>query len=402
MGRDIGTKKMYQVRSGDFILSGIDARNGAFGIVPSELDGAVVTNDFWYFDVTEETISTDLFLALTQTSWFDHICRLGSDGTTQRIRLQKDKFFNQTITLPLVEDQPGILKRLQSFKNSGSELAAEIGKQKTLLAKYRQAILQDAVEGKLTEDWRQKKTDVEPASELLKRIVAEKEELVKQEKIRKQKPLPEIKPGEIPFEIPGTWQWCRLGDVCYGFQYGTSRKSKKTGKVPVLRMGNIQNGFIDWDDLVYSNSDDEIDKFNLVPDDLLFNRTNSRELVGKTGLYRGERQSIYAGYLVRFHMAGKILAEYANAVLNSTLHSEWCAKVKTDAIGQSNINATKLSLFAFPLPPITEQQAIVRRIETKFALCDALEVQIKASAQTAETLSAAILQELFDQNGGAQ
>ncbi len=74
---------MYEVKAGDFILSGIDARNGAFGIVPKELDGAVVTNDFWYFEIDESIISKYLFLELTATSWFDDICKKGSDGTTQ-------------------------------------------------------------------------------------------------------------------------------------------------------------------------------------------------------------------------------------------------------------------------------------------------------------------------------
>lgn len=82
--------KMYKVNEGDFILSGIDARNGAFGIVPKELDGAIVTNDFWYFDIDEDVVDKHFFLELTTTQWFDEICRKGSDGTTQRIRLQKN------------------------------------------------------------------------------------------------------------------------------------------------------------------------------------------------------------------------------------------------------------------------------------------------------------------------
>jgi hypothetical protein len=84
--------KMYEVKSGDFIISGIDARNGAFGIIPKELDGAIVTNDFWYFEIDESIISKKLFLELTATTWFDEICTRGSDGTTNRVRLQKNKF----------------------------------------------------------------------------------------------------------------------------------------------------------------------------------------------------------------------------------------------------------------------------------------------------------------------
>ena len=83
---------MYEVHKGDFILSGIDARNGAFGIVPEELNKAIVTNDFWYFKLDENIVNKYFFLELTATSWFDDICKKGSDGTTQRIRLKKINF----------------------------------------------------------------------------------------------------------------------------------------------------------------------------------------------------------------------------------------------------------------------------------------------------------------------
>ena len=134
-GNEIRAKRMYEVKSGDFILSGIDARNGAFGIVPPELDGAVVTNDFWYFDVNTDVILKELFLALTRTKWFDHICRVGSDGTTQRIRLQKDKFFNQKIDLPRIEEQPGLLSKFESYEMTNACIRDKINKQKALLSK---------------------------------------------------------------------------------------------------------------------------------------------------------------------------------------------------------------------------------------------------------------------------
>src|ERR671933_1883143 len=97
LGSAIGTKTMYRVSAGQFILSGIDARNGAFGIVPEELDGAVVTNDFWYFEIDRTIISKDYFLYLTSTPLFAEIVRKASDGTTNRVRLQADKFYNYQI-----------------------------------------------------------------------------------------------------------------------------------------------------------------------------------------------------------------------------------------------------------------------------------------------------------------
>jgi type I restriction enzyme, S subunit len=388
---------MFEVKAGDFILSGIDARNGAFGIIPPELDGAIVTNDFWYFNIAEQIVDKHFFLELTSTQWFDEICRKGSDGTTQRIRLQKNKFFNQRIFLPNLQEQRAFISRFQHIKGKNHSLKEEFSHQQTLLKKLRQQILQEAIEGKLTADWRAQNPDVEPASELLARIQAEKVQLVKAKKISKQKPLPPISEEEKPFALPEGWVWCRLGIITYGFQYGTSSKSSKTGTAPVLRMGNIQNGKIIWDDLVYSYDDEEIKKYSLTIGDLLFNRTNSRELVGKTGLYKEDRQAIYAGYLVRFHMAGSISSDYTNFVMNSSLHAAWCREVKTDAIGQSNINATKLSMFRFPLPPLHEQNAIVAKVEKLLALCDQLEHEIRQNQGRAEQLMQAVLSEAFSQ-----
>lgn len=311
------------------------------------------------------------------------------------VALSVTKIKNIEIPLPSIERQTEIVTQFQSIMLEDSELKTELTHQQTLLKKLRQQILQEAIEGKLTKDWRADNPDMEPASELLKRIQAEKAQLIQDKKIKKQKPLPPISEDEKPFALPDGWAWCRLGEASYGFQYGTSSKSLEKGYVPVLRMGNIQNGKIIWDGLVYSSDVEDIEKFNLVEGDLLFNRTNSRELVGKTGLYKGDKKSIYAGYLVRFHTASEIDANYTNFVMNSPLHNEWCNEVKTDAIGQSNINATKLSNFRFPLSPLPEQKAIVAKVEKLLALCDQLESQITSNQSHANALMQAVLKEAF-------
>jgi type I restriction enzyme S subunit len=255
------------------------------------------------------------------------------------------------------------------------------------VAELKKAILQLAVMGKLVP---QDPND-QPASELLKEIEAEKARLVKEGQIKKQEPLPAIKEDEIPYALPQGWEWVRLGDIAEGFQYGTSSKSAKSGKIPVLRMGNIQNGSIDWENLAYTNSKMEKEQYALAEGDLLFNRTNSRELVGKTALFTDTRPAIFAGYLVRFSMLGKTHAHYANNVMQSTLHRTWCDANKSDAIGQSNINASKLRAFVFPLPPLAEQQRIVAKIDQLMALCDALEKQIGVATEKKTAILNAVL-----------
>ena len=184
-------------------------------------------------------------------------------------------------------------------------------------------------------------------------------------------PRDEIPDDEKPFDIPDSWEWVRVGDVCTNIQYGSSKKSASTGIVPVLRMGNIQNGKIDYRKLVYTSDEDEIRKYTLEVDDLLFNRTNSKELVGKVAIYKGEQSAIYAGYLVRLTPMN-ISADYLNYVMQSQYYWEYCQSVRSDAIGQSNINAEKLKCFVFPLPPLAEQKRIVAKLEELLPLCERL------------------------------
>ena len=229
----------------------------------------------------------------------------------------------------------------------------------------RQKILDLAIHGKLVP---QDPND-EPASVLLERIRAEKERLIKEGKIKKGKKSAKTsdKP-HYPYELPKGWVWCKLEDIAYDLMYGTSEKSSRLGKIPVLRMGNInREGGLDWKDLVYSNNEEDIEKFNLLHNDLLFNRTNSSEWVGKTAIYKGERPAIYAGYIIRLRTIF-VNADYINFVMNSQYHRNWCNDVKTDAVNQSNINAQKLSVFRVPLPPIEEQNRIVKEIKRWLSL----------------------------------
>ena len=156
--------------------------------------------------------------------------------------------------------------------------------------------------------------------------------------------------------MPEGWAWARIFALSEDLPYGTSKKSTSSGLIAVLRMGNIQSGEIDYTDIVYSSDTEDIKKYILKKNDLLFNRTNSAEWVGKTAIYRGNIPAIYAGYLIRVRTF--IDSEYLNVVMNSGYAKEYCNSVKTDGVNQSNINAQKLGYFLVPIPPIIEQRRI--------------------------------------------
>ena len=227
------------------------------------------------------------------------------------------------------------------------------------------SILQMAIQGKLVEQRPEDGT----GEELYQQIQNEKQALIKAGKIKREKPVSEIAKDEIPFEIPENWEWVSVGSVCINIQYGTSNKSSISGKTVVLRMGNIQNGRIVYDKLVYTSDETEIKKYQLEVDDLLFNRTNSKELVGKTAIYKGEIPAVFAGYLVRITPL-QMRSDFLNYVMQSQYYWNYCQIVRSDAIGQSNINAEKLKRFVFPLPPLAEQKRIVAKLEELLPLCE--------------------------------
>ena len=184
--------------------------------------------------------------------------------------------------------------------------------------------------------------------------------------------------------------------ICNSLKYGTAKKSVQDGDVAVLRMGNLQNGEIDWGSLVYSNDQDDIEKYSLKDGDVLFNRTNSAELVGKTSIYRGERPAIYAGYLIKLdYKRDKIIGDFFNYMLNSPKAKEYCNKVKTDGVNQSNINAKKIGAFEFDVPTIPEQQEIVRRLDNLLSREQSTVTACEEALTTIDTIKKSILARAF-------
>jgi type I restriction enzyme S subunit len=160
------------------------------------------------------------------------------------------------------------------------------------------------------------------------------------------------------------WTWTTLGELCEGVEYGTSAKSASEGRVPVLRMGNIQNGQFEWASLVYTDDDDEITKYLLKHNDVLFNRTNSPELVGKTAIYKSEMPAIFAGYLIRIRRNENLLdGDFLNYFLNSQIALDYGKTVVISSVNQANINGTKLKGYPIPAPSLQDQKIIVKKLD---------------------------------------
>lgn len=312
------------------------------------------------------TLSRYLFYFLRRIeSW------LSTQGTGSTFTaIGKQVLEELIIPIAPLREQCRIVAKLEKLLEKVEASQKRLERIPVILKRFRQSVLAAACSGRLTEDWR---GENDPENSY-NGIIAE----------------------GSPYDIPDRWVWVELRYLADGFQYGTSSKSSGQGKVAVLRMGNLQNGTIDWSDLKYSSDDEEIRKYRLKEGDVLFNRTNSPELVGKTSIYDGEREAIFAGYLIRIKYKKEFLnSDYLNYCLNTSRAKEWCNQVKTDGVSQSNINAQILSTFLVPLPPITEQQEIVRRVEAMFSLSDKIESRYKKAKAQVDKLAQSILAKAF-------
>lgn len=169
-------------------------------------------------------------------------------------------------------------------------------------------------------------------------------------------------------EYPNHWVVRPLGSLCIRIEYGTSAKTtegKSPTDVPVLRMGNIQGGRIDASNLKYLPEDHpEVKKLLLEEGDLLFNRTNSAELVGKSAVYHADLGAMtFASYLIRCKLAPGIEAEWVNLFINSFEGRRYIKSVTSQQVGQANVNSTKLAGFPIPVPPHEEQLRILDAVD---------------------------------------
>jgi type I restriction enzyme, S subunit len=262
------------------------------------------------------------------------------------------------------------------------------------IKQLRQTILNLAARGKLVP---QDPND-EPAAELLKRIAAERADLLKRRLIRREEPLDPIQPAELPFGVPHKWLWSRIGDTVLFTQYGTSRKSHPAEKgVPVLTMGNIQNGLVVWNnEKKILESSEDLPALFLSKFDILYNRTNSAELVGKTGIYLGENGvRTFASYLIRLRPSlVSTDPRYLNMAMNAPeFRTTQIIPLIKKQTGQANVNGTALKNMLIPLPPLTEQHRIVAKVDALMALCARLEASLAAAATTGRRLLDALLAE---------
>jgi type I restriction enzyme S subunit len=327
----------------------------------------------------------------------DDIRRFGKGTIHTTIYFPEVKAFQ--VALPPVEEQCRIVAKIETLSARSKRVRADLNRVDALAARAMRAVATAAFSGNLTRDWRLDHPNEIVADDAL--VLSEQRRAIWDERQAelgraRKLALPEKHDWAPDLELPGGWRWVSVDQVAPIIEYGSSAKTSPTGQVPVLRMGNIQDGRIVGGDLKYLPHDhEEFPALLLCDGDLLFNRTNSPELVGKTAVYRGEpKGASFASYLIRLRTAGyapELLALY----INSSFGRAWVKSVVTQQVGQANVNGTKLSRLAVPLMSKPEQREILQRVTAAFRSIDVSAAEVRRATALLNRLDQSILAKAF-------
>ncbi|OQW32368.1 MAG: hypothetical protein A4E20_14000 [Nitrospira sp. SG-bin2] len=354
---------------------------------------AVLNQHIFNVIFDEEKIDKQFFrLAINQK--LDELIDKAHGGVGLR-HVTKGKFEATEIDLPPLSEQRRIVAKLTDLLKRSKTAREELAHIPRLVQRYREAILASAFRGELTADWRGK-ASAKSKDSLATGLTAIRSAYFRQAGT-KEKPV--LSPSWMPdIDLPGTWEFVSVDQLTTLVQYGSSAKTSEslTKGVPVLRMGNIFEGQLDYTNLKYLPAcHDEFPELLLRDGDILFNRTNSAELVGKTAVYSDVGHPIsFASYLIRLRVVG-YLPELLSAYINSSFGRAWVRSVVKQQVGQANVNGTKLRELGVPMMPMDEQKELWSRINRTFTIIERLSKEATRATELLDRLDQATLGKAF-------
>lgn len=370
------------IEKGCFAYNPYRVNVGSIGLLADDIKG-LISPAYVVFKPKPKSIKPELLLKFLKSSEGLRQIKLYARGTVRQA-LRFEDLCNIELSLPDYDTQNELLQKLNVTQNSAEEVLTEQSHQLDLIKKLRQQILKDAMQGRLVP---QNPKD-EPASKLLEKIKAESAKSGK-----KEKPSLEIKPKEIPFEIPESWIWCRLGEVVEMSRGRFSIRPRNdpryfNGKYPFIQIGSLdENGSVIYEATQSLNEE---------------GRKVSKEFPKGTIVI-----AIVGGTIGNLGVLGvnmcftdSMVGIFPSDLYNQNYILNFLRFVQPDIkraayqmAGQPNIKIPTLTNLIFPLPPISEQNRIIERIEELMALCDELEASVKANQEYTNLLYQTALKE---------
>lgn len=365
---------------------------GSIGLADADGKTGITSPDYVVFSCRDSLDPRYLLHFLKSDYGLEAIAQQCSGAV--RKRLYYSGLAEIELPIPSIQRQREVVAHIESIQNAVTFIRGELSRGQTL-AKLKQAILQEAIQGKLTADWRSAHPDVEPASHLLQRIQAEKARLIAAKKLRPEKPLPNISPDEIPFEIPNGWEWCRFGSYAR-FERGKfsarPRNDKRFfgGPYPFIQIGSL-----DEHGSVITSSSQTLNEAGLKVSRIFEAGTIAIAIVGGTIGNLGVlgRDMCFTDSVVGVRPSDLTCQDFILMMLRAKQPE--IQAVAYQRAGQPNISLPNLTDIPIPLPPLAEQAAIVSRVEALMTTCRLLEAEIEHARTHAAHLLQAVLKEAF-------
>jgi type I restriction enzyme, S subunit len=408
-------------KEGDVLFAKITPcmENGKMAVVPKVKNGYGFGSTEFHVLRPKEGIESKYIYYFVSSRTFRGVAQHHMSGAVGQKRVPTNYLKQHLIPVAPPEQQKRIVAKIEELFSHIDAGIEALKKAKQLLKQYRQSVLKAAVTGELTKEWREANTaKLEPASQLLERILETRRQLWEEQQLEqfkakgrvpnddkwkdKYKELSQIPEEELEklAKLPSGWIYTRLGNVIEEPKYGTSKKCTYVSKgIGVLRIPNVSNGVIDSGDLKFANFDDsEIETYKLNVGDILTIRSNgSISLVGKCALI-GEKDTnyLYAGYLIRLRPNSKVVASsYLNNIFDSIfLRNQIESKAKSTS-GVNNINSGELQSLIIPICNIIEQDTTNALVDEKIGSIKRLLSEIDHQLVKAEKSKQSILASLF-------
>jgi type I restriction enzyme, S subunit len=398
----------------DVLLNITGASIGRVTTVPTELDGARVNQHVCIIRPKEVLRSRFLSYFLASPQQQQRIMRVQVGATRQALTKSMILAFDVPV-LPISTQDRIVAKIEELFSDLDAGVAA-LERVRAKLKRYRAAVLNAAVTGKLTEAWRRQNPPAEPADKLLARILEERRQKWEADQLRKfaeagktppkgwkekYAPPVEIDLTALP-KLPSEWRWVALdaitsiaGGVTKGQRYDSDIELRE---VPYLRVANVQRGYLDLSEIkTIAVTKQDISDLRLFPGDVLFNEGGDRDKLGRGWVWNGEIDDcIHQNHVFRARAISADLQPKFISYHGNSFGRLWFLRTGKQSVNLASINMGVLRRFPVPLLPAAEQEQIVSEVERRLSVVDAVEAEVDHGLKRAARLRQAILKRAFE------
>jgi type I restriction enzyme S subunit len=398
LGNKSSNTDMILIKQGDLVISGINVAKGAMGIYNGNQD-VVATIHYSSYTFDKTKINVEYFKRFLKSQVFINLLNEQVKGGI-KTEIKAKHLLPIKINLPSIEMQNEIVKHFENIENEISDLDDEISHQKKLLQKFRQSILQEAIEGKLTVQWRKENLNVESALKLIEKISDEKEQLIKEGTIKRGSKQAPNELDSLDLDIPDSWCRMDLDDITQYITDGTHQTPQYTlsGRMFLSAQNVKPFRFLPEKHKYVSEKDYQgyiANKF-AEKGDLLLGRVGAG--IGETAVVDQELEfAIYVSLGLVKTFKEFTDSDYLAIVFNSPYGVKYAkGNISSGGGSAGNFNLGRIRSFPIPFPSLEEQKEIVKKIGIFFNICNTIEQQINESKVNVEMMMQAVLKEAFE------